>query len=149
MYYITVFDSFKLLILYIFSQPALGSNQQQSWWLRGSDGDGKWASSSNHCHVRPEHRAAVVTGFWEEWLICRPHLPLLRGMEANGIESVGSGWFITICGLAGDRWKYLLPTPSAESSSHCVRALCCASCSPPVEGMRTSVKAVVLKGTEY
>lgn len=64
--------------------PALRSNQQQSWWLRGNYGDGKWASSSQQfhiCDVRPEHilRAAVMTGVWEEWLICRPHQPLLRG----------------------------------------------------------------------
>lgn len=130
--------------------PAFRSNQQQSPWLRENYGDGnkRHLLQFHIYNVSLEHILTVMTGVWAGWLMWDHTSPRSVDLRGNRLESVGIAWFITLCGLKGDRWKYLLPTPLAESSSHYVpKSTLMHFCSSQVEGMRTCVKAGMFKGT--
>lgn len=129
---------------------AFRSNQQQPLWLRENYGDG----NKHHLlqfliyNVSLEHILTVMIGVWAGWLMWDHTGPRSVDLTGNRLESVGIAWFITLCGLKGDRWKYLLPTPLAESSGHYVpKSTLMHFCPSQVEGMRTCVKAGMFKGT--
>ena len=129
--------------------PAFQSNQQQSPWLRENyrDGNQHHLLQFHIYNVSLEHILTVMTGVWAGWLMWDHTGPRSVDLTGNRLESVGTAWFITLFGLKGDRWKYLLPTPLAESSSHYVpKSTLMRFCPSQVEGWELVLKQGCLKG---